>query len=334
MNPLQMGPMQQLHAVGTGLDQVAGAIGQGIHNFGYGLDNMVGIQHPQQPTPTPQPTTTPSPTPQPAQPQGFNFNMQGIQNFLGGLQGQHLLSPMAQQPANAPVMQQPSPTPTMMPGQQEWMKNNAQYMQGMSPEQMGTLYRTAVTAPGGHYYQPSPTPQQAVLGADTEAPAQPGVSQVKDLPQAIPGVKQEVSQAFTNILNNQILPVTRQYGIPDAVVAAQAAQESGYGTSPAATQQNNYFGLMHFDPQSGQRSIHSFQSPQEAAKFYAQTVSSLAGDMTGKSPLEVMQALQGGKSRYEGDNQNPMQYVYDVSHNPAWQAYGGGTPYATNPWGK
>ena len=139
-----------------------------------------------------------------------------------------------------------------------------------------------------------------------------------------------INQGFINALNNQILPVTRQYGIPDALVAAQAAQESGYGQKPAA--QNNWFGLKaHSYP-----GFANFPSIGDAARYYAQTVQSLAGGDLSKykgNSMAILKAIQTGKQHYEGDNPNPLQYVYDVSNNPVWKAYGGGAAMATNPKG-
>lgn len=239
----------------------------------------------------------------------------------------------------------PAPTPqqirTPLP-QYNTLVNNpglSAYMQresnanSINPQQaMQTLRSTPPPQPI-QYNQNIANNQRLPL--QIQQPPQQSIMQtIKDLPTVIKGVPQN----FLQTLNSQVLPITRQFGIPDAVVAAQAAHESGYGQSPAAKNLNNLFGLMHFNPQTGQRSIHSFASPQQAATFYAQTVQSLVPNLAQikNNPQAVLQALQSGKQRYEADNPNPQQYVYDVTQNPLWQAYGGGQPLATNPngWAK
>lgn len=182
-------------------------------------------------------------------------------------------------------------------------------------------------------YPGSQTPQPTTMPTATPKqswPLGPTIDRTST-PTSVPNV----SQSFIDVLNNKILPITRQYGIPDSVAAAQAAHESGYGSSPAAKNLNNYFGLMHFDPKTKQRSIHQFNSVEDAAHFYGQTVQALVPNVTQMKdkPMEVLKALQSGKSHYEADNPNPSQYVYDVSQNPLWGKYGGGSSMTTNPRG-
>src|SRR5258708_4162876 len=60
--------------------------------------------------------------------------------------------------------------------------------------------------------------------------------------------EQEISQVPTqavNLLTNEILPITKDSGIPDAVVAAQFGNESDHGNSPIHKQTNNYFSLLY-----------------------------------------------------------------------------------------
>lgn len=176
-----------------------------------------------------------------------------------------------------------------------------------------------VTATPTRQPSPTPAPQQAVLGAQTSPVVQPSPTGIEptagSMPQQIPGLAPQVSQNFLTTLS-QILPVTRQYGIPDALVAGQAAQESGYMQHPAG--QNNFFGMRgHSTPWA------NFQTPQEGATYYAQTITSLVPNIANLSPEQALVALQSGRQRYEGNNPNPMTYVNDIRQNPAWQAFGG-----------
>ena len=175
----------------------------------------------------------------------------------------------------------------------------------------------------------NPTSQQALIKTSITPTPTPPPSVITPAPQSL------IHSEFADILNNRILPITRQYGIPDAMAASQAAHESGYGTSDAAQKNNNFFGLMHFDKNTGTRSIHYFATPEESAHFYGQTVKAIVPNLEQykTATLSALKALQSGKQKYEGDNPNPMQYVYDVSQNPYWQAYGGGEPLKENPKG-
>lgn len=250
----------------------------------------------------------------------LRLGMNNVTNNIGAglsrlLPGNQVTPPSAIHPIMNHVVNRFA-APTQQPPQAGFQIGNS-LPPGLVPFGQGIRNQTAqaqpTQAPVQNPAQPTQTPIQ---------PTQPGVRQVPQMPTQIPGVTPEVSQHFLNIMQ-QVLPITRQYGIPDAVAAAQAAQESGYGTSQAA-QANNYFGLMHWDPQTGKRSLHTFATPQQAATFYAQTVTSLVPNIQNMSPYQALQALQSGKQHYEGDNADPMQYVRDVSANPAWQAFGGG----------
>lgn len=164
----------------------------------------------------------------------------------------------------------------------------------------------------------SPTNIPQVLSAHTQQP----VILTNNLPTQIPGVQQDQAQNFTNVLNNHILPITRAHGIPDSLVAGQSGQESGYGKYATG---NNYFGIMTWDPVTGKRFLKTFNSPEDAATEYAQTVTNLVPniDKLKNNPRAILKALQSGKRRYEADNADPMTYVNDISSNPAWKAYGG-----------
>lgn len=173
--------------------------------------------------------------------------------------------------------------------------------------------------------QPNPihTAMKAVLGSadpqmGQQQAANPSVTPTPQIPTSIPGIAPDVSNNMLSLLNNHIFPVTRKYGIPDALVAGQFAQESGFGTKPTKT--NNYFGL-----KSHHGGFAQFDTPEAGAEYYAQTVTNNVPnfDQLKNDPQALLKAIQSqGTKNYEGDNGNPMQYVSDVSKNPAWQAFG------------
>jgi len=71
-------------------------------------------------------------------------------------------------------------------------------------------------------------------------------SQVAPSTLSIPGTAAQ--QAFINEVTPGALAAQRQYGIPAAVTIAQAIDESGWGQSQLATQDNNLFGIKGTGP--------------------------------------------------------------------------------------
>lgn len=163
---------------------------------------------------------------------------------------------------------------------------------------------------------PTATPTPAPTATPTAMPTPEGW-----VPIPTPSMVPHVNQSFVDTLNNVILPVTRAAGIPDPVAAAQTAMESGHGKTAV---NNNYHGIMQWDAQ-GKRSLRSFNSPEESAKAYVQTLQHIVPDLTKykNDPTGLLRALQSGKTRYEGDNADPMAYVQNVTNVPEWGAYGG-----------
>jgi len=139
-----------------------------------------------------------------------------------------------------------------------------------------------------------------------EKPAAPKEPEV--IPVAAPfGKRQE-------FLAKEILPLTRECNLPDALVAGQWAQESGREfDSPS----NNYFGL-------GPRM--RFKNIQEGVKTYCNTIKDILGkkgrDVNSmKDSVEILTGLQTGNPRYEGDEANPLAYVRTVSSIGEFQFY-------------
>ncbi len=176
----------------------------------------------------------------------------------------------------------------------------------------------------------APTQPSALDQAKAQLSTRKSPSQNQVIPRITPAPQTLVHPDFANFVNEQLLPLTRKYGIPDAVAAAQAAHESGYGSSMAGN--NNYFGLKAHS----YAGFANFDSLEAAVKYYAETLAALAGnnlETFKNNPMGLINAIQSGTSHYEGNNPDPMQYIYDTTNNPYWQAYGGGQPMTENPNG-
>ena len=81
--------------------------------------------------------------------------------------------------------------------------------------------------------------------------------------EASPGPGTTTQQAFINEVAPGALAAQRQYGVPAAVTIAQAIDESGWGQSQLATQDNNLFGIKGTGPAgSVMRATEEFQNGQ------------------------------------------------------------------------
>jgi len=158
------------------------------------------------------------------------------------------------------------------------------------------------------------------LLSDINKSQQPIVPKLDQLPSVTPNPNEPINPDFEKILNEVIFPITRQAGIPDSVAAAQAAVEGGRAQSDAAQRLNNYYGIM--DWPNGQRQLKAFNSPQESVQAYVNTVKKLVPNV-GQLPddLSVLEALQSGPQRYEGDQEDPMAYVRTVTNTPEFRRY-------------
>lgn len=90
---------------------------------------------------------------------------------------------------------------------------------------------------------------------------------------------------------NQYLPyaeqVSQQTGLPVDYVLGQAGEETGWGTSSAAVNQNNFFGI------SPGGSLATYSSPAEGFGAYANLIgSNYSGVNTSGSPFDIAQQLQ------------------------------------------
>ena len=129
-----------------------------------------------------------------------------------------------------------------------------------------------------------------------------------------PTPAQKRSLKPSEFLEANILPITREYGIPDALVASQYALEGGRVTS---NPQNNFFGLMR----NGQ--LIFYPSIEANVRDYALTIKNILKAKNYFLPMnkdEIILALQSGdKPRYEGHNADPLAYVYTIKSLPEWE---------------
>ena len=77
------------------------------------------------------------------------------------------------------------------------------------------------------------------------------------------------NQETDNFLRNRVLPITRRYDLPDAVVAGMYAAEGRTGGLGAS--RNNYFNIGAFD--SNLNNTHRYNTPEEGIEAYAKLLS-------------------------------------------------------------
>jgi len=127
-------------------------------------------------------------------------------------------------------------------------------------------------------------------------------------PTPTPAVKKQ------SFLESSVFPITREYDIPDALVASQWALEGGRITSNT---QNNLFGLM------ANGKLINYPSIEANVRDYALTIKNILKAKNFHLPLakdEIILALQSGdKPRDEGHNPDPMTYVYTIKSLPEWE---------------
>ncbi len=153
---------------------------------------------------------------------------------------------------------------------------------------------------------PTPTPvaQGNVMQPVVSAPVQQPV---------VTNGGQTISPATLQFLQQNVFPITKQYGIPNALAASQWAVESGRKTQSPI---NNVYGI---GPN------WNFPNLQANISAYAQTVNNILKkkgfNMANMSPSQIIMALQEGNTRYEGHNANPFTYVNTVTNTPEWRYF-------------
>lgn len=161
---------------------------------------------------------------------------------------------------------------------------------------------------------PSPTPRIAPMASPSMGNGEP----------AVLGDMEKIDGNFEQMLEKYVFPVTDKAGIPRALAASQTAIESGRGASAATKNFNNLHGIMTWDT-AGNRSLRRFKSPAESAEEYVRIISKnfpQAFELRNE-PEKMLKALQSGKMRYEGDNDDPFEYVRLVQSTPEWRRYRG-----------
>lgn len=121
-------------------------------------------------------------------------------------------------------------------------------------------------------------------------------------------------------LEDNILPDTRAVGIPDALVASGWANESARGTSEAAINGNNHFGL---GPN------WSFDSISEGTKVYIKTVLTNSGlgekgedgVLRLKKGVTADQLLDALAGKYEMHMKDKGEYGKRLRGTPEWNFY-------------
>lgn len=110
---------------------------------------------------------------------------------------------------------------------------------------------------------PTPIPQY-------RAPSTPN-------PTPVPGVR--VADEVEQFIVDTILPITREYGIPDAVAAGQFAQEGRF--KGVGAELNNYYNVGFTDSlaESGQyHQVPRYESPEAGIEAYARFITGQAND--------------------------------------------------------
>jgi hypothetical protein len=167
--------------------------------------------------------------------------------------------------------------------------------------------------------------RKEVLSARTEAPINndnPYESWSKE------EVKKNIRPDVQNYLDNKLLPLTREYGIPDSLAATQWALESGRDINE---EKPNPFGLMR------NGALLNYGGLGENVRAYAETIRNIVGTNMHVNPEELnmnnlnadtilyylQHDLNGGpgKLRYEAHMENPKNYM-DLSRSLAeWRYY-------------
>jgi hypothetical protein len=97
-----------------------------------------------------------------------------------------------------------------------------------------------------------------------------------------------VQQQFVSTYLPYAQSASQQTGLPVDFILGQAAQETGWGTSSAAVNQNNFFGI------SPGGSLASYSSPQEGFDAYANLINSgYSGASSQTGAFNIASSLQG-----------------------------------------
>lgn len=162
--------------------------------------------------------------------------------------------------------------------------------------------------------KPSPMPTQEVqeiIASDIETPA------LKENPGLIMGKyarSKERNQDTDSFLNQIILPITRDYSLPDALVAGQFAAEGRTGGLGAS--RNNFFNIGAYD--NDINNTFAYDSPEAGITAYAKLLAEnplYAPNATMSATPEI--ALKKIAPRYA----SRPDYAEWIMSLPEWQLY-------------
>jgi len=112
-----------------------------------------------------------------------------------------------------------------------------------------------------------------------------------------------------DFINKTVLPITRKYGIPDAVAAGQFAAEgrlNGLGAS-----RNNFFNINAVD--SNPNAAFSFATPKQGIDAYARYLTGQLTDANGNPAYPSQQHQQLLQNAFNKYKNNPVSYIQALS---------------------
>jgi flagellum-specific peptidoglycan hydrolase FlgJ len=163
------------------------------------------------------------------------------------------------QPAGAAIPGTPTPSPAPSQGQGPQARRQPGRGQNTTPAAGQPAGRTAADAdvPGTASFGPARAPSTASAGTPAipglAAPRQHGSGTAAPYQRhrptaAAPAAGVSAQQAFIKEVAPGAMATQRRYGVPAAVTIAQAIDESGWGQSVLAAQDNNLFGIKGIGP--------------------------------------------------------------------------------------
>lgn len=121
-------------------------------------------------------------------------------------------------------------------------------------------------------------------------------------PTPVPGIK--VNPQVEDFLTKTVLPITRKYGLPDAVVAGQYAAE-GRGEGLGA-RRNNFFNLAAVD--SNPNNAFTFDTPEQGIDAYAKYVSGQLANSEGVYQYPSDEHRQKILNAY-AEKKDPLKFI-------------------------
>lgn len=114
----------------------------------------------------------------------------------------------------------------------------------------------------------------------------------------------KLKNKLTN-LGQEFINAQEKYGINAEFLVAIAIIESGNGSSRAARQKNNFFGLMN------KKGLLSFNSPQECINYAARNLTKSDGYYFGRGRYTISQIAR----RYAANKKWPLMVISTMKSN-------------------